>query len=107
MVKTWDLTAVGDEPYARRAPVLATVEVTSDELGPRIVLPPSIQPFQPGESADPGLTTVPDEVAEEALDVSGGSEVIGGLQRQDGSWSVVVLAPGPGGSNRPQTVEVP
>jgi hypothetical protein len=101
------LVASADEPYVRRPPLNVIVEVTSDESGPHVALPPVIETVDIGDSFDPGLVEVPVEVGAAALEASAGSEVIGGLARSDGSWSVVVIAPGPDGISRPQTVEIP
>jgi len=93
--------------YVRQAPTIVTVEVEIGESGPRVTMPPVIGPVPAGDPAVPALVEVPEDVASAAVKSSGATEVIGGIAGPDGSWRVVVMAPGPDGVVRPQTVVVP
>jgi hypothetical protein len=53
------------------------------------------------------MSEVPEEVGAAAMQQSGGTEVVGGVQGGDGSWDVIVMTPGPGGVVRPLAVVVP
>lgn len=96
-----------DGVYARQAPTIVTVQVEVGDTGPRVVLPPVVGPVPVRERATADLVEVPADVASAAVEASGATEVIGGLATADGSWRVVVMAPGPDGVIRPQTVIVP
>jgi len=101
------LMSGADGVYVRQAPTIVTVEVEVGDTGPRVTMPPVIGPVPRGEPASPGLVEVPENVASAAVEASGATEVIGGVVSADGSWRVVVMAPGPDGVVRPQTVVVP
>ena len=101
------LVAEGDEAYHRLPPMLATVEVAVDETGARVMLPPTLGPLTPSEPAPLALTEVPAEIQQAAIEASGATEVLGGVQGAAGGWAVVVVAPGPDGVSRPTTVTVP
>ena len=74
---------------------------------PQVVMAPRVSPAQPGPTHQLTLVTVPGEVGEAALQQSGGTEVVGGLQTPDGGWRVVVLAATPDGVSRPVSVPIP
>lgn len=101
------LQSGSDGLYVRQAPTIITVEVEVGESGPRVTMPPVFGPVSSGEPAVPALVEVPEDVASAAVKTSGATEVIGGIAGADGSWRVVVMAPGPDGVVRPQTVVVP
>ena len=93
--------------YVRQTPTIVTVEVEVGESGPRVTMPPVMGPVPAVEPAVPALVEVPEDVASAAVKSSGATEVIGGIVGPDGSWQVVVMAPGPDGVVRPQTVVIP
>ncbi|HLF61858.1 MAG TPA: hypothetical protein VI980_11845 [Acidimicrobiia bacterium] len=101
------LVAQGEEAYRRLSPMLATVEITVDDTGSRVVLPPTLSPVTPPSQEPLTLVEVPAEIQQAALASSGGTEVLGGVQESAGGWKVVVVAPGPDGVSRPTTVTVP
>lgn len=73
----------------------------------QVVMAPRVSPAQPGPAHQLALVTVPEEVGAAALQQSGGSEVVGGMQTPDGGWEVVVLAATPDGVVRPVSVPIP
>lgn len=101
------LRADGDEVYVRQAPMMAVVEVEVDETGPRVVLPPTIEKAESPKPAAIHLEAVPDDIAGVVAQMTGSSEIVGGIPLPDGGWQVVVIAVGPDGVIRPQTVTVP
>jgi len=101
------LAAQGEEAYRRLPPMLATVEVTVAEGGPRVALPPTLGPLTSSGQEPLALAEVPLEIQEAAITASGATEVLGGIQGAAGGWQVVVVAPGPDGVSRPMTVSVP
>ena len=101
------LAAGGEEVYERQAPLEVTVEVSVSTGAPQVVLPPEVASPIAGPAHDSTIAEVPEEVAAAALELSGGSEVIGGVPSASGGWRVVTLAVGPDGVSRPVTVEVP
>ena len=101
------LLAKDDEIYRRQPPVVATVEVAIGDSGPRIALPPQIAAVAAPSPEKLALTEVPTEVGEAARQLTGSSEIVGGAQRADGGWSVVVLTTGADGVTRPVWIHVP
>jgi hypothetical protein len=101
------LVAIGADSYVRQAPLVATVEVTVDETGPRVLMPPEIGPAVVATQETMALTPVPADVEAVAASASGASEILGGRPLDDGRWQVVVVAPGPDGVSRAMTVTVP
>jgi len=101
------LAAGGEEVYERQAPLEVTVEVSVSAGTPQVVLPPELASPDAVTARDSTIATVPEEVAAAAMELSGGSEVIGGVASESGGWRVVTLATGPDGVTRPVTVEVP
>ena len=100
------LAAGDDGVYQRQMPFVAVVDVEVGESGPKVVLPPAIEPAPEVEPADPALTTVPEDVVAAIVDAYGEVEILGGMP-EEGAWRVVVLAPDPAGVTRPLTVVVP
>jgi len=101
------LSAIGEEAYTRQPPVEVIVPVSLSGEAPQVMSAPRIQPASIGPPHELVLATVPDEVGAVALEMSGGVEVVGGIQGTAGQWDVVVLAPGADGVTRPVTVSVP
>jgi hypothetical protein len=97
------LASAGDEGFVRQRPFIVTVNVEIGEDGiPRVTGAPSIGLAEPGRVTDPTLVPVPEELAVRVAEAHG--EVVGGLQRDDGTWEVVVLAEGRDGVKRPVTI---
>ncbi len=101
------LLAKDDEIYRRQPPVVATVEVIVGDSGPRIALPPQISAVAAPSPEQLALADVPAEVGEAAKQLTGSTEIVGGAQRADGGWSVVVLATGADGVTRPVWIQIP
>jgi hypothetical protein len=101
------LAAGSNEEYQRQAPLQVEVDVSVAGDAPQVVMAPRLSPAQPGPTHQLALVTVPGEVGATALQQSGGSEVVGGLQTQDGIWQVVVLVATPDGVTRPVSVPIP
>ena len=101
------LAAGSNEEYQRQAPLQVEVDVSVAGDAPQVVMAPRLSPAQPGPTHQLALVTVPGEVGAAALQQSGGSEVVGGLQTPDGGWQVVVLAATPDGVTRPVSVPIP
>jgi hypothetical protein len=101
------LAAQGEGVYERQAPLEVSVEVMMSADGPQITLPPEVSQASSAPVHQPNLEVVPEEIAAAALESSGGSEILGGLPGETGTWRVVVLAPGADGVSRPITVSVP
>ena len=101
------LAAASNEEYQRQAPLQVEVDVSVAGDLPQVVMAPRVSPAQPGPTHQLTLVTVPGEVGEAALQQSGGTEVVGGLQTPDGGWRVVVLAATPDGVSRPVSVPIP
>ena len=101
------LAAGANAEYQRQAPLQVDVDVSMAGDAPQVVMAPSVSPAQSGPAHELALVTVPEEVGAAALDQSGGSEVVGGLQTAEGGWQVVVLAATPDGVVRPVSVSIP
>jgi len=101
------LAATGEDPYQRQAPLEVVVDISVAGEGPQVVLPPLVRTASVGPAAELSLIEVPEEVGVMALEQTGGSEVVGGVQTEAGDWRVVVLAAGPDGVTRPVTVSMP
>jgi len=101
------LAAEANAEYQRQAPLQVDVEVSMAGDAAQVVMAPRVSPAQPGPAHQLALVTVPEEVGAAALQQSGGSEVVGGMQTPDGGWQVVVLAATPDGVVRPVSVPIP
>jgi hypothetical protein len=101
------LAAAPNAEYRRQAPLQVEVDVSVDGDVPRVVMAPRVSSAQPGPAHQLALAPVPEDVGAAALQQSGGSEVVGGMQTPDGAWQVVVLAEMPDGVSRPVSVPVP
>lgn len=101
------LVARGEEPYARQAPLQVTVELALAQGEPTVVEPPFLGLAPLGSPSPLALVEVPPDKSQAAVAQVGAGEVLGGTRQGDGAWRVVVMAPGPDGVVRPQTVLVP
>ena len=101
------LLAKDDEIYRRQPPVVATVEVVIGDSGPRIALPPQISAVAAPSPEQLALDEVPAEVGEAVKQLTGSTEIIGGTQRADGGWNVVMLTTGADGVTRPVWIQIP
>ena len=101
------LAAEGDAAYQRQAPLELAIEVSLAAGSPQVVLPPQVSQAPAGPAHPLALVPVPDEVGAAALEQTGGSEVVGGMQGPDGGWQVVVLVTTPDGVSRPVSAGVP
>jgi hypothetical protein len=100
------LAAASNEEYQRQAPLQVEVDVSVAGDAPQVIMAPRVSPAQPGPTHQLTLVTVPEEIGDAALQQSGGSEVVGGLQTPDGGWRVVVVAATPDGVSRPVSVPI-
>ena len=101
------LAAAANAEYQRQAPLQVDVDVSMAGDAAQVVMAPRVAPAQPGPAHQLALVTVPEEVGAAALQQSGGSEVVGGMQTAEGDWLVVVLAATPDGVVRPVSVPIP
>jgi hypothetical protein len=101
------LAAEAGGDYVRQPPLGLEIDVSVAGESAQVVSAPRIAGALIGEAHRLPIGEVPEEVAAAAMEESGGTEVVGGIQGGDGSWDVIVMAPGPGGVARPVTVAVP
>ena len=101
------LAAPAGGDYVRQPPLRLEVDVSAAGAGPQVMMPPMIGPASAGEAHQLQMTDVPEDIAAAALQGSGGTEVVGGVQAADGAWQVIVMAPGEDGVGRPVTIPVP
>ncbi len=101
------LAAAGGDDYVRQTPLRLEVDVSVTDAGPQVIAPPMIGSTPVGEAHPLPMTEVPEDVAASALQGSGGTEVVGGVQAAGGAWQVIVMAPGADGVVRPVTIPVP
>ncbi|HSK06350.1 MAG TPA: hypothetical protein VK990_02435, partial [Acidimicrobiia bacterium] len=101
------LAARSDEVYQRQAPLELTVEITLVDGTPQVVAPPQVRSASAGPASEMTLGTVPEQVGAAALELAGGTDVIGGVQAPDGGWRVVVLVTTPDGVSRPVSISPP
>jgi hypothetical protein len=92
--------------YQRVDPELFSVEVGVVDGEPHLLSAPSAIPLEAVVTDGLGLDAVPDEVAANVETLRPGSQIVGGQIDGSGTWKVVVLATGPGGMLRPETIEV-
>jgi hypothetical protein len=100
------LAAAAGEDYVRQAPLRLEVDVSVANAAPQVTMAPVVAPASPGEAHQLQMSEVPEDVGATALQASGGTEVVGGVQEPDG-WRVIVIAPGADGVARPISVPVP
>jgi len=100
------LAAQDEGAYERQATLELTVDVSLAAENPQVVLPPMMTAATVAPAFELTLTAVPEEVGAVALELSRGSEIVGGIQTEGGGWQVVLLAPGVDGVSRPVTVSV-
>lgn len=97
------LASNGDSAFVRQPPRVLHVDVELSLEGvPRVSAVPVVSEPAMTERAGLALVDVPKDVAARIGAEQG--EVVGGFQSGDGSWQVVVLAPGPDGVTRPMTI---
>jgi hypothetical protein len=101
------LAAESDEVYQRQAPLELAVDVSLVNGTPQVIAPPEVRSASAGPAHQLTLGAVPEEVGAAALELAGGTEVIGGVQAPDGGWQVVVLVTTPDGVSRPVSVSPP
>jgi hypothetical protein len=92
--------------YVRQPPLRLEVDVSIANPAPQVVMAPVVVPASPGEAHQLQMSEVPEDVGATALQASGGTEVVGGVQ-DAGGWRVIVMAPGTDGVGRPISVPVP
>lgn len=94
------LVSGDDGGFVRQPPLVVTMTVEiGDDGSPMVTGVPSIDPASPSPGAAVTLGQPPEDVV---ASVEG--EVLGGVQRDDGGWDVVVISEGPDGVRRPMTV---
>jgi hypothetical protein len=94
------LASNGDSVFVRQDPRVLAVDIElTGEGAPRVSSVPVFRDATLSQPAQLSLDELPDDVAA-GIDASQG-EVVGGLATDDGSWNVVVMAPGPDGVSRP------
>jgi hypothetical protein len=92
--------------YQRVDPELFSVEIGVIDGESHLLSAPSVKPLEAVVTDGLGLGAVPDEVAANVEALRPGSQIVGGHIDESGAWDVVVLAPGPGGILRPETIVV-
>jgi hypothetical protein len=73
---------------------------------PRLMGAPTVKAVDSPATGELVLGAVPDAVVAAVEALSPGSEIVGGYVDPGGTWNVVVLASGPGGVLRPETVPI-
>jgi hypothetical protein len=101
------LAAETGADYVRQPPLVFDIDVSIAGDSARIVTAPRVAAALISEAHSLSMSEVPEEVGAAAMQQSGGTEVVGGVQGGDGSWDVIVMTPGPGGVVRPLAVVVP
>lgn len=100
------LVSRGGGPYERVDPEIFRVEVVASGSDFQIVGAPEIVAFTVGDPSGPMLGEVPADVVAGVAAARPDASVVGGTALPDGTWRVVVMASGPGGIERPETVVV-
>jgi hypothetical protein len=96
------LVSTGESGFVRQPALLLTVPVEIDGDGVAVVIgAPAVAVVEPETSGQMDLVEVPDDVAAE---VGSQVEIIGGVQSDDGTWDVVVMAEWADGVRRPVLV---
>lgn len=97
------LLSTGEAGFVRQAPLIVGVPVSVGEDGRvRVTGAPTVAPADPASPAPGLLVEVPEDVAAR-VEADYGT-VIGGIQAEDGTWRVVVIAEGTDGVRRPVTI---
>ncbi len=94
------LRSTSESGFVRQPARIVTVPVEVSEDGPRTTGVPMLSPATPVPAVEMSLAPVPEEVLS-TLPV--GADPLGGRQRADGSWDVVVIVSGEDGVSRPVT----
>jgi hypothetical protein len=98
------LVSSGESGFVRQPPLVVSVPVEIGEDGEPLVA--GVPGLAVVESTDPiqiELLEVPEEVSSQ-IETQG--EIVGGVQRSDGTWDVVIVAEGPDGVRRPALVRL-
>jgi hypothetical protein len=100
------LLSMDDGGFERQPPVVVVViiELGEDAL-PRVAAAPSSEVISLPVRSEMALVPVPEEIS--AALASSYQGVVGGTERPDGGWDVVVMSTGPDGVTRPMTVSSP
>jgi hypothetical protein len=98
------MVAADGSTYQRVEPELVTVRVAVDDSGTRVVSAPSFSPLPPMAPTPTGIVDLPPELGASVAELSPGSEILGGVQRLDGTWEAVVMSTTVEGLNRPETI---
>lgn len=100
------MISIGDGPYERMPPEVFVVEVSMADGRPRVLSAPQIRPLELEASTTSVLGEVPAAIAAAVEGLRPGGQIVGGIALLDGSWSVVVMTPGPGDFLRPEAILV-
>jgi len=98
------LVSSGESGFVRQPPLVVSVPVEVGEDGEPLVV--GVPGLAVVESTDPiqiELLEVPEEVSSQ-IETQG--EIVGGVQRSDGTWDVVIVVEGPDGVRRPSLVRL-
>jgi hypothetical protein len=96
------LVSSGESGFVRQPPLVVTVPVEIDGDGAAVVAGvPAVAVVEPAAPAEMSLVEVPEDVAA-AVESQG--EIVGGVQSDDGTWDVVVMAEWADGVRRPVVV---
>jgi hypothetical protein len=100
------LLSRGEEGFERQPPVVVVVSIeVGQDTQPRVAEAPRVEVVSLAVQPEASLGPVPEEVST-ALAASH-QRVVGGTERPDGGWDVVVMSTGPDGVTRPMTVVSP
>lgn len=95
-----------EQGFERQSPVQVEVDVVvGDDGQPRVASAPSVQLPTTTAPVEGTSEPVPEEIAAELAESY--PRVVGGVERPDGGWDVVVMGAGADGVLRPMTVSVP
>lgn len=99
------MVAGDGQTYERVDPEAFSVQVAVTESGPQVVTAPAAGPPPVAANSAAALGDLPPEIAALVLAAHPDSEIVGGAPNPEGSWGVVMLVNGPGGTIRPQMVD--
>jgi hypothetical protein len=100
------LVSRGEEGFQRQPALLVEASVAIDEDGlPRITSAPTLGSPTTAPQDQLLLAPVPEEISAQVGQTY--ESVVGGVERPEGGWAVVVMATGADGVSRPMTVTVP